>query len=111
MPLVTAATYSATKAAIHSYTVSLRQELAGRIEVLELAPPAVQTDLTPGQSTRAGYQPLDPFADEVMTLFAQTPTPSEILVERVKPLRNAVAEGRFDEALAAITARVKGGGP
>jgi len=110
VPLVVAATYSATKAAIHSYTVSLRELLAGQIEVIELAPPAVQTDLTPGQRTRAGYQPLDEFADEVMALFGQTPTPKEILVERVKILRDAEAENRFDAALAAITAMVKGGG-
>lgn len=110
VPLVAAATYSATKAAIHSYTISLRDALAGKVEVIELAPPAVQTDLTPGQRTRAGYQPLDEFADEVLALFGQTPTPSEILVERVKFLRNAEAEGRFDAALAAITAMAKGGG-
>jgi uncharacterized oxidoreductase len=97
VPLVSAPTYSATKAFIHSYTASLRHALAGRVEVIELAPPAVQTSLTPGQETRAGYQPLDEFADEVMALFASKPTPAEVLVERVGALRNAAAEGRFDE--------------
>ncbi|HEY0623637.1 SDR family oxidoreductase [Sphingomonas sp.] len=110
VPLVAAATYSATKAAIHSYTISLRDALAGQVEVIELAPPAVQTDLTPGQRTREGYQPLGEFADEVLALLGQSPTPKEILVERVKFLRNAEAEGRFDAALAAITALAKGGG-
>jgi uncharacterized oxidoreductase len=104
VPLVTAATYSATKAALHSYTISLRDALAGQVEVIELAPPAVQTDLTPGQRTRAGYQPLDDFADEVMAILNRRPTPREILVERVGFLRHAEAEGRFDDALAAITA-------
>lgn len=102
VPLTSAATYSATKAAIHSYTVSLRAALAGKVEVIELAPPAVQTDLTPGQSTRAGYQPLTEFADEVIALFEQVPTPSEILVERVKFLRFAEAEQRFDAALEGV---------
>lgn len=102
VPLVDTPTYSATKAAIHSYTVSLRDALQGRVEVIELAPPAVQTGLTPGQENRPGYQPLDAFADEVMALFAQSPTPSEILVERVKGLRFAEREGRFDAALAQI---------
>lgn len=96
VPLIDFPAYCATKAAIHSYTVGLREALRGRIEVIELAPPAVQTDLTPGQRTREGYQPLEEFADEVMALFAQTPTPPEILVERVKFLRNAEREGRFD---------------
>jgi uncharacterized oxidoreductase len=39
VPLVAAATYSATKAAVHSSTVCLREALNGSIEVLELAPP------------------------------------------------------------------------
>ena len=51
----------------------------------------------PGQESREGYQPLDEFADEVMALFAQQPTPPEILVQRVAFLRNAEREGRFDE--------------
>ena len=102
VPLVAAPTYNATKAAIHSYTVSLRQALAGRVEVIELVPPAVQTGLTPGQETREGYLPLDTFIDEVMTLLGQEPTPREILVQRVGFLRNAEREGRFDQTLATL---------
>lgn len=99
VPLVMSPTYNATKAAIHSYTVALRQALKGRVEVIELAPPAVQTGLTPGQEDRPGYQPLSEFVNEVMALFAQQPTPPEILVERVGFLRNAEREGRFDETV------------
>ncbi len=99
VPMVAAPTYSATKAAIHSYTVAMRQVLKDKVEVIELAPPAVQTGLTPGQESRPGYQPLDAFADEVMALFAQQPTPPEVLVERVGFLRRAESEGRFDETL------------
>jgi uncharacterized oxidoreductase len=102
VPLIDTPTYNATKAAIHSYTVSLREALKGKVEVIELAPPAVQTGLTPGQESRSGYQPLDEFADEVTALFGQQPTPAEILVERVKFLRNAEAEGRFDATLAQL---------
>ncbi|MCJ2057160.1 SDR family oxidoreductase [Methylobacterium sp. J-048] len=102
VPLVSTPTYCATKAAIHSYTVSLRDALKGRVEVIELVPPAVQTELTPGQSTRAGYMPLDAFMAEVMTLFALQPTPPEILVERVGVLRFAEAEKRFDQTLASL---------
>lgn len=99
VPIALAPTYSATKAAIHSYTVALRDALQGKVEVIELAPPAVQTGLTPGQESRPGYQPLDAFIDEVMALFRQVPTPAEILVERVKPLRFAEREGRFEAAV------------
>ena len=99
VPLVATATYCATKAAMHSYTVSLREALKGKVEVIELAPPAVQTRLTPGQESREGYQPLDAFADEVMTIFGRQPTSAEILVERVGFLRFAEAQGRFEATL------------
>ncbi|GAA4014931.1 SDR family oxidoreductase [Sphingomonas swuensis] len=104
VPLMATATYSATKAAMHSYTQSLREALAGRVEVIELAPPGVQTDLTPGQSTRAGYQPLGDFADEAFALFGQQPTPPEILVANVLPLRHAERDGTHGERLAMLTA-------
>ena len=99
VPLVTTPTYNATKAAMHSYTVAMRQVLKGRVEVIELVPPAVQTGLTPGQENRPGYQPLAEFVAEVMSLFAQQPTPKEILVQRVGFQRFAEAEGRFDDTL------------
>lgn len=105
VPLVAAPTYSASKAAIHSFTVSLRTQLAGAIEVIELAPPGVQTDLTPGQANRPGYMPLDAFADAVAEQFGQDPTPSEILVDEVQFLRQAEREGRFDETLKTLTER------
>jgi uncharacterized oxidoreductase len=76
----------------------LREALKGRIEVIELVPPAVQTELTPGQSTRTAYLPLD----EVMALFAQVPTPREILVQRVAFQRNAEAEHRFNETVTTL---------
>ena len=79
----------------------------GRIEVIELVPPAVQTDLTPGQATREGYLPLADFIDEVMALFQQQPTPREILVQRVAFLRNAEAEHRFDHAVMSLNDAVR----
>jgi uncharacterized oxidoreductase len=46
VPLPSAPIYSATKAAIHSYTQSLRFQLEeSGVEVIELMPPAVQTDM------------------------------------------------------------------
>lgn len=99
VPLPKAPTYSATKAALHSYTQALRVQLMGKVELIELAPPAVRTDLTPGQSTRENYMSLDDYADEVMALFAGTPTPDEILVQNVLPLRNAEANGTVPQVL------------
>jgi uncharacterized oxidoreductase len=104
VPLAGTPTYSASKAAMHSYTQSLREMLRGRVEVIELAPPAVQTDLTPGQSTREGYLPLTDFADEVLALFGQVPTPEEVLVERVKPMRFSEAQGSQTTIMGHLTA-------
>lgn len=99
VPLVGAATYSATKAALHSYTMALRQALKGKIEVIEIVPPAVQTELTPGQSQQEGYLPLDQFINETMRPF-ETGNPGPVVcVPRVLFLRNAEAEGRLEEAI------------
>ena len=47
VPLQCGPIYCATKAALHSYTISLRQQLADyNVEVIELMPPAVKTELT-----------------------------------------------------------------
>lgn len=95
VPLVRAATYSATKAALHSYTMALRAALAGKVEVIEWAPPAVRTGLTPGQEKNEMFLPLADFIDESYALMMQAETPSEIIVQRAKFQRNAEAEDRF----------------
>ena len=46
VPLTAAPVYCATKAAIHSFSITLRQQLRDHgVEVIEIAPPAVKTDL------------------------------------------------------------------
>jgi len=65
-PLANAAIYSATKAALHSFTLSLRHQLAGTpVQVLEIVPPAVQTDLG-GTGIHTFGAPLNDFADAIM---------------------------------------------
>jgi uncharacterized oxidoreductase len=90
-PLAMAATYCATKAAIHSWTLSLRYQLRGTsIQVLELVPPYVQTELmgqTSAKDDRA--MPLADYITEVMEILATQPEAKEILVKRVYPLRFA----------------------
>ncbi|MFZ2621431.1 MAG: SDR family oxidoreductase [Minisyncoccia bacterium] len=58
--------YCATKAAIHSFTLSIRHVLVKKsIEVVEIVPPAVNTDLG-GAGLHLKDTPLDLFADAVM---------------------------------------------
>lgn len=103
VPLAATPTYSATKAALHSYSQSLRHQLKGTaVEVLELAPPAVQTDLMPGSRTNPFGMPLDDFISATMAVLATDPTPPEVLVQRVQVLRRAEAEGRHDAAFAIV---------
>lgn len=104
IPLVATPTYNATKAAIHSWTQSLRTQLAGTsVEVLELAPPAVATDLMPGHAENPNSMPLADYTAEVIGLIERDETPrGEILVERVKPLRRAEIDGRYEQVYAAL---------
>jgi uncharacterized oxidoreductase len=101
VPFPTTPTYSATKAALHSYTVSLRVHLQGTpVEVIEIIPPAVATDLTPGRTTDdPRMMSVEDFIAETMQLLKTQPTPAEVNVEKVKFLRFAEATGNFDKAL------------
>ncbi|MFC3181748.1 SDR family oxidoreductase [Cypionkella sinensis] len=103
VPLAATPTYSATKAALHSYTQSLRHQLRHTsVEVLELAPPAVQTDLMPGHAQNPHGMPLADFITESLTLLANPPASGELMVERVKFLRNAEANGSFTQTFAML---------
>jgi uncharacterized oxidoreductase len=98
LPMAPTPTYSATKAAIHSYTQSLRYQLRDTpVQVLELVPPYVQTELMGShQAQDPNAMPLEEFITEVMSILKNSPDATEILVERVKPLRFAEKNGGFD---------------
>jgi len=98
LPLALTPTYCATKAALHSYTLSLRYQLRSTgIEVLELIPPYVQTDLMDRNANDPRAMPLRQFIAEVMEILKQQPTRPEICVENVKGLRFAAESGKFDQ--------------
>ncbi len=103
LPLARTPVYSASKAAIHSFTQSLRHQLRETsVAVHELAPPEVATELTPGQSQRPTALPLDAFIAQVTAIMTQVEVPDEILVERVGFLRQAEAEGQFAQRFALL---------
>ncbi|WP_345780256.1 SDR family oxidoreductase [Xanthomonas prunicola] len=110
VPYPAAPTYSASKAGLHSYTAALRPLLQGRVEVIEIVPPQVQTELTPGQSQDPNPMPLDTFADEVLALLHPDPesarSPAEVCVSRVRPFRDAERHGQCEATLAMMVAHL-----
>jgi uncharacterized oxidoreductase len=95
VPLAFTPTYCATKAAIHSYTLSLRYQLKDTaIKVLEIVPPWVATELMGEVPTDPRAMPLDAFIAETMQILATDA--DEICVQNVLRMRNASASG--DEA-------------
>jgi uncharacterized oxidoreductase len=103
VPLPVTPTYSATKAAVHSFTQSLRVQWADTpLQVVELVPPAVQTTLM-GQQDDESAMPLEEFLDETVQILEQQPDVEEVLVQRVRFLRDAEAEGRHADVLALLS--------
>ena len=104
VPLTITPTYSATKAAIHSYTQSLRYQLKDTcVQVIELDPPYVQTGLL----NELGFNdpramPLKDFISETMSLLTSTPAAAEIQVEQAKPLRFAESQGIYDSVFQSV---------
>lgn len=97
VPFVAAPVYSATKAALHSFTLSLRRQVAGTgVRVVEIIPPAVNTDLG-GVGLHTMGAPLEPFADEVMARLAAGE--EEIAYGHARELA-AAAHAAFDEVFA-----------
>ncbi|MEU7476686.1 SDR family NAD(P)-dependent oxidoreductase [Lentzea sp. NPDC042327] len=104
-PLKVTPSYNATKAAIHMLSETLRLQLAGTsVQVTELEPPSVQTDLLPGQADNDHAMPLDEYVTEVMGIVEARPDVREIQVERVKFLRYGEARGDYDQVVAALNA-------
>ena len=108
VPLAPAAVYCATKAAMHSYTLSLRFDLRNSaVKVIEVPPPYVQTDLTPQNAVDPRAMPLKDYIDETMALLATDA--DEIRVERVKMLRSD-ADHEKEAALATKFNEMMSGG-
>jgi uncharacterized oxidoreductase len=110
LPLAMTPTYCATKAALHSYTLSLRLQLRGtNTEVIELIPPYVQTELMgPQQADDPRAMPLYDFITEVMEILRTQPNTVEVCVERVKALRFAAESGRFDAVFLGLNEAMPG---
>jgi len=98
VPLAMTPTYCATKAAIHSYSQSLRYQLKdSNIRVVEIAPPYVQSELMGvRQASDPMAMPLDDYIAETLAILEANPNATEVLVDRVRPQRFAEARGEYD---------------
>jgi len=104
VPLPATPTYNATKAALHSFTESLRIQVAdASVQVIEVAPPGVRTTLL-GQQNDEQSMPLEDFLSETMTLLRADPEAQEIVVERAKFIRYAEANGTYGSVLGMLSA-------
>ena len=108
LPVAHSPAYCASKAFLHSWLQSLRVQLRKTsVEVLELIPPYVQTELTgPGQVTDPRAMPLAEYIAEVMQMLGDpVPANGEILSRRAEASRQAERKGEYEQIFAARNGR------
>lgn len=91
LPLATNAVYSATKAAMHSFTLSQRFKLRNSsVKVVEIAPPWVNTDLV-HKSDDPRAMPLGAFVEQ--TLAKLGTDADEVYVDAIQAIRDNPGSG------------------
>jgi uncharacterized oxidoreductase len=97
VPLAAAPVYSATKAAVHSFTISLRRQLAGStVQIVEIIPPVVATDLHRGQRRKPpNAMPLDAFVKAAMAGLDAGRSEIPVGLARVLRIMSRVAPALF----------------
>jgi uncharacterized oxidoreductase len=105
VPFPATPTYSATKAALHSFSESLRVQLTSAdagVQVIEIVPPGVRTTLL-GQQDDEQAMPLDDFLTETLDQLRETPSAKELVVDRARFFRDAQTNGSYDTVLAMLS--------
>jgi uncharacterized oxidoreductase len=105
LPLASFPTYCASKAFLHSWLTSLRHQLRKTtVEVLELSPPYVRTELTGvHQASDPRAMPIGDYIEQVMHMLERADHPrGELLLERDRARRWAERDGTYDAIFAAM---------
>lgn len=103
VPKAAAPTYCATKAALHSYTESLRQQLCDTaVQVIELIPPRVETGIQPSHEHAPHVMALNAFVADCISLLRSHPNAAEIVVEAAEQVRSAGRGASYDEVFHAL---------
>lgn len=97
VPLTRAPVYSATKAAVHSFSISLREQLRGtNVRVREILPPAVETNLHARHGRKPKkVMPLEEFILETMAELETAKDELPIGIAKVLRFGSRLAPKRF----------------
>lgn len=97
VPLASVPVYSATKAAVHSFTISLRRQLRGSaVQIVEIIPPVVETDLHRGQTRKPpNAMTLDAFVKAAMAGLDADHDEIRVGLAKVLAIMSRVAPGLF----------------
>lgn len=107
VPKAVTPTYCATKAALHSYTESLRRQLRDTaVEVIEIIPPRVETQIQRGLPHDPNVMVVNDFVAETISLLGSRPAAGEILVDPARRVRFAGRDGSYDEVFDAVNQTV-----
>ncbi|OBI38560.1 SDR family oxidoreductase [Mycobacterium colombiense] len=103
VPRAVVPTYSASKAGLHAYTQSLRHQLRHTpVQVIEIIPPRVETDMLAQQGGGPGAMSLNSFVAETISLLHSQPHAAEIVVDAAQLVRFAARDGHYDDVFTAI---------
>ena len=68
----------ATKAAIHAYLVGVRQQLKDKVNIIEIVPTLVATDLSPDNKEEKGAMSLAEYTDKTFEIFDNADNAKEL---------------------------------
>ncbi|CAL9645923.1 SDR family oxidoreductase [Streptomyces sp. enrichment culture] len=99
-PLRITPSYNGSKAFIHLFSETIRLQFAETsVRVVELCAPALRTELMPGGTQVEAFYPLADYIDDTWAILETEPEVTEVVIDRVRPLRLAEVEDRYAETV------------